>query len=177
MIRLLFAAVILWQPIQYLIAVRFGEPYPALIMPAFAGTLVDREGNIRFGDVKCKVLLQDGRTTLLSAYDLLSVAPSAHHGAIMAHMFSPPAPPIDPWPAGSLKARLFPGRALSRIRKTQNILDPQTKDWLKHRLETIYPGEEPESITFVWYEDVFNVKQVPPKSTQEPVGLREVSFD
>jgi len=176
-VKLLFAAVILWQPLQYFVTVKFGEPYPALIMPGFAGTLVDAQSNIRFGDVKCKVLLENGQVVWLTAYALLAEAPSAHHGAIMAHMFGPPAAIADQWPPRSLKARLFPGRSLSRLRSSQTELDSQTKQWLKRRLETIYPSQKPMAITFIWYEDVFNVNQAPPNPSQEPVGLREVRFE
>src|SRR6202171_4287508 len=173
-IKLLFAAVILWQGLQSLINAKFGEPYPALIMPNFSGTKVDHNGTIRFSDVKCKVLFQDGRVGWASAHDLLSPAPSSQHTAIMEHMFSPPPATTVQLPH-TLKSRLFPGRTLSYVRGTQKELDPQTKEWLKRRIQVLYPAGEPKVITFIWYEDVFNVNRATPTIT-EPTGVREVVF-
>jgi hypothetical protein len=175
-IKLLFAVVILWQLLQSGITAKFGEPYPALAMPGFAGTMVDRDGNIRFGNVKCKVRFQDGHVGWVTAHDLLSRAPDSNRIPIMAHMFNQPPVTADQWPPHSLKARLFPGRALSRVRNTQRELDPQTKEWLKRRIQVLYPSQEPEVVTFIWYENVFNVNQVPVVTTQEPTGVREVRF-
>lgn len=175
-IKLLFAVVILWQLLQYGITAKFGEPYPALTMPSFAGTMVDRDGHIRFRNVKCEVHFQDGHVGWVSAHDLLSRAPSSNRIPIMAHMFSQPPITADQWPPHSLKARLFPGRALSRVRNTQRELDSQTKEWLKRRIQVLYPTQEFEIVTFIWYENVFNVNQVSPATTQEPTGVREVRF-
>ena len=173
-IKVLFAAVILWQGLQSVITARFGEPYPALIMPSFAGTKEDRDGKIRFGDVNCKVLFQDGHVGWMSSYDLLSPAPSSRQGPIMEHMFSPPpATPVRL--SHTLKARLFPGRTLSYVRAAQKELDPQTKEWLKRRIGVIYPSQEPKMVTFIWYQDVFNVNRAKPTVT-EPTGVREVLF-
>jgi len=176
-IRLLFAAVILWQIPQYIITARFREPYPALSMPDFSGTLADRNGNIRLRNVKCKVLFQGGGLAWVSPHTLLSQAPDSHRALIMTHMFSPPAATPDQVPLRTLKAQLFPGWILSSIRGQEKGLDPQTKEWLKRRLQVLYPSATPQAITFVWYEDVFNVSQVPPVATQVPIGIREVGFE
>jgi hypothetical protein len=176
-IRLLFLAAIVSQPLQYLITAKSGEPYPALMLPGFGGTMADRDGNIRFRNVKCKVLFQDGRVDWISAYTLLSEAPSSHHGVMMAHMFSPPPAKADSRPMNTLKARLFPGRTLSHIRQEQKELDPQTKEWLKRRIQVLYPSQRCEGVTFVWFDDVFNVKRAPPAITHEPAGVREVRFE
>jgi len=174
-IKLLFAAVILWQPLQYMIAAKFGEPYPALIMPAFAGTMTDGDGNIRLRNVRCKILFQGDEVAWLPAHELLSPA-NGHDAAIVSHMFGPSSATANPWPSGSLKARLFPGRALSRARSAQKELDPQTKDWLERRLNNLYPSRRPETITFIWYEDVFNVNQISPSATEDVIGVREIRF-
>lgn len=174
-VRLLFAALILWQPLQYFVRARYGEPYPALILPSFSGTLQDREGNIRFRDVKCKVFFQDGGVSWLSSYDLLSQAPSSHHGAIMNHMFGP-ADTEAYGPRSSLKARLFPGRALSHIRQAEKELDPQTEEWLKRRLQDLYPSTRVTEVAFVWTDNIFRVMQTPPMITQEEVAIRDVRF-
>ena len=174
-IKLLFLAFILWMPVQHLITARYGEPYPALVMPSFAGTRSDGNGNIRITNVKCKVVFRDGRVSWTSEYDLLSQAPSAYHDAIMRHMFSPvladpPTPPVG------LRALLFPGRFLSRYRQTRKELGPQTKHWLSRRMKALYPSQTVTAVIFLWYTDIFNLKQVPAITVRKPIGIREVRF-
>lgn len=173
-IKLLFAVVILWQFLQLGVTRRFGEPYPALTMPSFAGTMVDRDGNIRLTNVKCKVSFKDGRVEWLTAHELLSEAPGSNRMPIMGHMFSRPPAVAEPWPPRTLKGRLFPGRALARARQTQQELDPETKGWLKDRTKAIYPSQEPTVVTFIWYESVFNTNQASLTATHEVTGIREV---
>ena len=177
-VRLLFAAVILWQPLQYFITARYGEPYPALRLPPFSGTMQDQQGNIRFRNVKCKVTFQDGSVGWTSAFDLLAQAPSSHHGAIMNHMFGPPEP-LDTEAhdsPSSLKARLFPGRTLSRLRQGQKELDPQTKEWLQHRMQDLYPSKKVTAVAFVWYENTFRVNEPRSRITEDEVAIRDVHF-
>ena len=174
-VKLLFLAFILWMPVQHLITARYGEPYPALVMPSFAGTRSDRNGNIRITNVKCKVLFRGGRVSWTSEYDLLSQAPSAYHDVIMRHMFGP-VPADSSAPPLGLTALLFPGRFLSRYRETQKDLGPQTKHWLNRRMKVLYPSQTVTAIIFLWYTDTFNPKQVPAITVHEPVGIREVHF-
>jgi hypothetical protein len=174
-IRALFLALMLWMAIQYLITARYGEPYPALAMPSFAGTLTDRNGNTRIQNVKCKVLFRDGGEAWTSEYDLLSQAPSAYHDAIMRHMFGP-VPTDPPRLPRRLTALLFPGRFLSRYREAQQELDSQTRLWLKRRMQALYPSQTVTAVTFVWYADIFNLQQVQPITVHEPLGTREVRF-
>ena len=175
-IKLLFAAAILVQPLQYVFTARFGEPYPALTMPSFAGTFADKEGNIRFTNVKCEVLFHDGQTRWFTPDDLLPAVPLSHRFPIMSYMFGPPSAMSQPWAPGSLKARLFPGWNLSRSRNGQTELDPVTTNWLKRRVYDLYPSREPETVIFVWYEYVFNARQVSPSIVEEPFGIREISL-
>lgn len=175
-IKFLFAAVILTQPLQYMFIAKYGEPYPALTMPNFTGNKTDRNGNISFTNVICKVNLSNGRVRWLTEHDLLPQVPSSHQYPIMSHMFGVPSDATDSWPPNSLKARLFRGEALSRARSAQKELDPQTKDWLKRKLHELYPSQEPEMITFIWYQDVFNANQVSPSVVEDVSGVREVRF-
>ena len=176
-IKLVFAAVLLWQIPQYVITAKFGEPYPALSMPSFTGTLTDASGNIRFASVKCEVFFESGRLAWVSPHALLSQVPDSSRYPIMAHMFSPPPAAANQVQTQTLKALLFPGRTLSRIRGQQKEVDPQTKAWLMRRLQVLYPSEIPKAATFVWYQHVFNVNHVPPAATQERSGIREMRFE
>jgi len=175
-IRLLFAVVILLQPVQYLVASRFGEPYPAFMMPGFSGTMTDRDGTVRLTNVKCKVDFRDGRVEWLSANDLLAQAPDSYRMSIMFHMFSLPPASGAEWQPPAFEARLFPGLAFARARQAQQELDPETKEWLKTRMETLYPSRKVEAVTFVWYEIIFSANQTSPEAADRPIGKREVRF-
>jgi hypothetical protein len=176
-IKSLFLAVILWQLPQIAITARFGEPYPALTMPSFAGTLADQNGNIRLRDVKCQIWFRDGSVRWTSPHGLLSQVPDSTRAPIMAHMFSPVPAGVEPPPPNTLKARLFPGKALSKLRGKQKELDFETKKWLLERIAVLYPAAKPVAISFVWYDDVFNVNRTAAAPTREPVGIREVRFE
>lgn len=176
-VKLLFAALIFWQILQGAISAKFGEPYPALLMPGFGGTLTDRDGNIRFGNVKCKVVFQDDSAGWVSTSDLLSEVSSAHRSAILKQMFSPPPSAPELWPPHSLKARLFPGRALSRVRNAQKTLDSETKEWLQMRIEALCSSKRPRVVTFIWYEEVFNVNRASPGIIEDSSRIREVQFE
>jgi hypothetical protein len=174
-VRLLFAALILWQPFQYFITAKYGEPYPALILPPFSGTMQDQDGNIRFRNVNCKVTFQDGGVGWTSAYALLAQAPSSQHGAIMNHMFGPPDPEAHE-SGSSLKARLFPGRAISHLRQSQKKLDPQTEEWLQRRMQELYPSRTVTAVAFVWYDDTFRITGSASGITENEVAIRDVQF-
>jgi len=174
-IRLLFATVILSQLAEYMIRSKYGEPYPALNMPSFAGTLTDLDGNVRFTNVKCKVLFRDGHVAWASVADLMPEAPSPHRDPIVSHMFGLPSPNPQSVVLGTLKARVFPGKVAARARDRQKELDPHTKAWLRQRLQSLYPSEAPVAIAFIWYENVFNVNLS--TATEELLGTREVRLE
>jgi hypothetical protein len=177
-IKLLFAAVILWQPVQYALASKFGEGYPMLQLPPFRGTLNDAAGNIRLDTVAVDVLFADRSSASFSPYVLLSPVPSAFHATIMKHMFGPVSgravTPINGrWQQA--KAFLFPGLLAARAREISTEVDPDTKVWLHRRIVELYPAKEPMSINFVWQTDVYH-KTGSFIVTHEPIGVREVNL-
>lgn len=177
-IKLLFAAVILWQPIQYALVPRFGEAYPLLQLPPFRGTMNDADGNIGIDTVAIEVLFADESTTRFSQQVLLSSAPSAFHGSIMKHMFGPVSgkaviPANGRWQ--QTKSFLLPGLLAARARNTSTEVDPETKAWLQHRIHELYPGKEPAKVSFVWQTDVYH-QSGPHAITHQPIGVREVNL-
>jgi hypothetical protein len=175
-IKLLFAAVILWQPVQYALVPRFGEAYPLLQLPQFSGTMNDADGNIRLDTVAVEVLFADNSTTRFSQHVLLSPVPSAFHDSIMKHMFGPVSgravtPVNGRWQR--TKAFLFPGLLAARARDTATEIDPDTKAWLHRRILELYPAKEPAKVSFVWQTDVYH-KTGPFPVTHQPIGVREV---
>jgi len=177
-IKLIFAAVILWQVVQYAFVPRFGEAYPLLQLPSFSGTMNDAAGNIRLDTVAIDVAFADHSSARLSPHDLLSPVPSAFHDPILKHMFGSQsvaavAPVNGRWQR--TKTFLFPGLVAARARNTAIDVDPDTKEWLKRRILELYPGKEPANVSFVWQTDVYH-QDGEFAVTHEPIGVREVSL-
>lgn len=177
-IKLLFAAVILWQPVQYAFVSKFGEAYPMLQLPPFRGTLNDAAGNIRLDAVAIDVLFTDGSGARFPQYALLSQVPSAFHEAIMKHMFGPvdgrSATPVNSrWQ--QVKAFAFPGLLAARARTASSETDSDTKAWLRRRITELFPGKEPVDVRFVWQTDVYH-QTGSFAVTHEPIGVREVKL-
>lgn len=162
-IALLFAVVAILLPFQYWIArtsVR-GEPYPALIMPAFDGLAANPDGAIPAESVAVAVTFADGAVEPVPLRALLAGAPSSHIMA-MAHIALKPKPPAPPArPAGSwwrewIKEHVAPGLALSAARRHYWAgPDPRTVAWLRARVQELFPGRRAAAVTVEWYADTY----------------------
>jgi hypothetical protein len=162
-IKWLFAVVVLSQPLQYLLVSKFGEPYPALMMPQFAGTLTDANGNIRTRTVEARVLFEDNSTESVSINKLLFPAPVSHQDAILEYVFGVPTqsnsrPPSSTSLSQRIKSTLFPGLVVKYAkyaRRSQENADPQTIVWLRKRLQDLYPSRNAKTVIFTWYQDSY----------------------
>jgi len=178
-IRILCAALILWQPLQYALVSKYGEGYPLLQLPTFRGTLTDREGTIRLDNVDVEVTFQDDTTARFSSHALLSEIPSAYHQPIMAHMFAPLTSAPSPKRSGRwqrTKEFLFPALVANRERGWEAGSNPETKKWLTDRLHVLYPTRQPQKVVFVWESESYHTAAQPYTVTRQPIGVREVSL-
>jgi hypothetical protein len=179
-VKILFAAVILWQPMQYIFVSRFGEAYPFLQLPSFRGTLTDDAGNIRFEAVDIKVSFKDGAKSKIKSDALLAQVLSPYRQPIMSHMFGPGG--LASAPAGNsrwqrTKTLLFPGFVASRARTTGADVDPETRRWLRNRLLVLFPSKQPTTVTFLWRTDTYHTAASSFAVTHQDTGVREVSLD
>jgi hypothetical protein len=158
------AFLIVLQPLQYLFIARFGEPYPALTMPQFAGTMTDSSGAIRIVTVAGRVSFDDNSTEWISTDTLLSRAPVSHRTLMMDFAFGPPRANAASVKSSSgliasLKtSRLLPGLVAKykRSDRTQSDPpDPRTREWLKLRLHDLYPSRNATAISFIWYQELY----------------------
>jgi hypothetical protein len=159
-----FALVVVLVPIQYWFAKANprGEPYPALLMPAFDGAATDAQGLVSGESVAITVTFEDGTEKPVPLRTLFARAPSSYIMA-MAHIgLKPkPAPPVEAPIAPSsfrelLKHRVVPGVSLSAARRYYwSGPDPRTVAWLRTRMRELFPGRRAMRVTVDWYVDTY----------------------
>ena len=181
-IRLVFWLLLLSQPFQYVFVARFGEPYPALMMPQFVGSMTDVNGEIRSETAESKIAFVDRSTALLSTEELLSNAPASHRDTIMQFAFGlrPTGDSLRD-SSSSITARikaspLFPGLAARYSARTRTQVDPRTRAWLTKRFRELYPSRTATAVTFVWYQEFYHPKASPDRS-RRMIGAYEVQLD
>lgn len=177
-IKLLFLAVILWQPLQYVFEARFGDAYPLLQLPKFRGSLSDSAGDVPLEGVEIEASFADGTTSTIAPEALLSQVPSPYRQPILAHVFGLMTPEAAQgnglWER--TKILLFPGFLASRARSSRVDVDAETKLWLEKRLLALYPNRRAVKVIFVWRSDVYHTGASPITVTRRQVGVREVSL-
>jgi hypothetical protein len=158
----LFVVVAVLLPVQYWIARTsvLGEPYPALIMPAFDGLVTNPDGAIPMESVAVVVTFADGAVEPVPLRTLFGGAPSSHVVAMaqIALKPKPPRPdrPQDPWWRAVIKQYVVPGLVLSAARKQYwSGPDPRTVAWLRARLQEVFPGRRAAAATVEWYADIY----------------------
>jgi hypothetical protein len=162
-ISFLFAIMAVLLPIQFWFAHTNprGEPYPALVLPAFTGTPSDERGLASGESVGITVRFRDGSAEPVPLRTLLGKAPSSHIMA-MAHVALKPKPPLPAERAPSsrlrdlLKRYVVPGLALSAVRRYYwSGVDPDTVAWLRTRVGQLFPGRTPALVMVAWYRDTY----------------------
>ena len=146
----LFAVVAVLLPIQFWFARTsvFGEPYPALIMPAFDGLATNPDGKIPAESVSVVVTFADGAVEPMPLRMLFAGAPSSHIMAMAQIALKPepprpPARPPDPWWRALIKRYVAPGLAL-RAARTQYWSGPE-----------VFPGRRAAAVTLEWHADTY----------------------
>ena len=94
-----------------------GEPYPALMMPAFAGTRTAPDGSIGVTSIEAIVRFSDGTATTLPIKTLLAPIPRMTTMEASEHVFRRPAVPTSDlvrWLRDRVGG-LFPGRPAVRF--------------------------------------------------------------
>jgi hypothetical protein len=173
---------LLYQPLHYMAVARFGEYYPALMMPQFGGTMTDAAGDSQVQTVEARVLFQDGSTDPLAVDRLVSAAPVSIRDSIVAYAFGLPIPTNSPPPSAPdlthrIRETFFPGLLAKYRRNAQKEADPRTKDWLRSRISELYPLRKVRAVTFFWFRDAYRGGSSVSKSSREPTGAYEVSLE
>jgi hypothetical protein len=164
LIAILFAVVAILLPIQFWFAKTNsrGEPYPALLMPAFDGTSSDARGLASGRSVTVTVTFDDGTVEPLPLRRLFARAPSSHILALAEIGLKPkPSPPVGyARSPGSfrelLKQHVLPGLSLANARRYYwSGPEPETVDWLRARVGELFPGRPARGVRVEWRVDTF----------------------
>jgi hypothetical protein len=183
-VLLLFLAVIGAAALQEVFILQFGEPYPALRMPSFRGTLGAGD-KVVLRDVEVVIGFADGGTEQLSPHQLLAEAPDPLRMLMMSANFRPgaerPSHSPQPPPAGGVKRfvlRLVPGYTLANRRWQEKEAPPPTRRWLRRRLAALHPGRTPVAVDFRWYDDTYSLADGSfIRTTRQPYGEFRVGLN
>lgn len=136
--RRLFVVVLVWLPVQYalvgLLGSRYGEPWPAVVMPGFQ-RVWDTSEQIVLPTVVLEVHFADGARATVPHAALLHDLPRSHHRAFLEAAFRP---------------ETLSGRA-----GTERARHPEAVGWLRARLGTLYPGRRPVRLDARWVEMIY----------------------
>lgn len=154
-VRLTFALVALLFPIQYLIAKRLAEPYPAIMMPGFGGARTDSSGAYVLGKADLVVTFRDGTRDSASLRTVFARAPSSQFWPVAEGILRPRLAPAAPAPGRRRSlARFLPGlQQFKDHRWYWAGIAPETSHWLEHRLLELFPRRVPASATVRWFTD------------------------
>ncbi len=122
-IKSLFAIVAVLLPLQYVAAVKTGEPYPAIVMPSFGGWAVDPAGRFWVGATDVTVFFSDGSKSEVPLRTIFDQAPESHYSVMAEFALKPKEKhvPEDLWGGNALarllKKHVVPGYVLSKERR------------------------------------------------------------
>jgi len=146
-----------------MIHARYGEPYPAIMMPAFGGTLATPAGNIAIESGAAVVRFTDGSTARATLRALLAEMPVSHHWVVGTTMFRhtpieagsvPPRSALKGW----IIEHVTPIRARwAERRRRGNPVEPETQEWLARRVAAMYPAKAASSVEFEWMRHEYRV--------------------
>lgn len=176
-IATVFIALIVAFPLQYLFARRFGEPYPALMMPSFSGSHMDSEGRVSV--LRCRVVwhLDGAQTNETTLRRLFEKAPSSHFEAMARNALLPRAHPLPKsglWGSTPFKEMILrnvmPGYVLKRVRSGYwDGVSPEVVRWLERRGKELHPNSRPRAVDVIWQREQFSWER---GSTPVSVTLR-----
>ncbi len=161
-VRGVFLAVLVVFPIQYLFAKERSEPYPALLMPGFAGARLDAQGRLTTETADVVFRFRDGRAETVSLRKLFERAPVSHFEAMARTALKPKpdAPTDEVWGrsrvARFLLAHVIPGKPLGDLRGGYWAgVSPDVARWLGRRGAELFPGERAVEAEVVWHVDLY----------------------
>lgn len=123
-----------------------GEPYPALMAPIFPGEPTE-DGIITQENFQVAVLTADGSTKGLSGAELFEEIQ------------------VQP---------IFVARNVFGVGTRPD--DPSTRSWLRGRLESLLPNDEPRAVEFRWSVVTYSAKRDPEFRGREHSGTTRIDL-
>lgn len=173
-VRLAFAAVAALFILQIgLLGGGAGEPYPSILMPAFAGAGGYERGVVRI-ERMAPVFTGPAGEHPVSQRALLAEFPDSHH-AVLADLLHPAPRELRPLQR-LLRRHLLPGLAAGRTDRRLDCPDPSLRAWARRRARTLLPGVAVQRLELRWYMDTFARGGLQPTS-REPSGTWVIALE
>lgn len=170
---------------QWLFISRFGEPYPALVMPGFGGSGGYRDGKVEFSTYDV-VITTPQASYVFTPREFLSDIPDSHHGAI-SRILRPPSEKVGTDKVetvsnsgsrlGRLRDEIFPGYAQRRLSQRTAEKNTELKIWLKQRAERLLPGQEISAAEIRWHSDKIRIENNKVEHDRQLQHAARYSFD
>lgn len=129
------------------------EPYPAIMMPGFAGTGAGNSDLIRVTAHEFVVYFEDRDSAHLPMELLFDPFPSSHWGTLLRNF----RPEDEGRSASKLEAGalgvLLPGARIRAQRRALGAHDPSISNWLRKQVAKQYPSKTPAKMEFRWFQE------------------------
>ena len=179
-VRLVFVAAVALFAAQSHFIHRFGEPYPAIVMPGFAGSGGYRDGVVEIDRFEA-VFVAEGEEYSFPPKVLLEEFPVSHHGAIASTSLTPRNDLPQPVPRASRSARLrdaiFPGYAARAASRNSPDSLASLQEWLSGRARVLVPGRQVARVEIRWFKETIGLDNGKQTTQRDPSGTLIVELD
>ena len=172
-VRLAFLLVLVFQPLQFAFVRFVSEPYPALMMPAFGGTLAGSDGLYHARSVDVAVSFEDGSDAVIPPSRLFDTAPRAYMVTFLRSNFRETRHERRDEESALesfVKTRVLPIYAIRNRQWYDNYVDPATVAWLRGRMAEIFPDRTAVLVRFDWYDDAYVLADGRATRSRERIG-------
>jgi hypothetical protein len=165
---------------QTLFIRRYDEPYPAIVMPGFAGSGGYRDGRVELSQYDA-VFVADGQEFSFPPRVLLEEFPVNEQGAIAFTCFRPRGGPPQgseggSRPAGRLYA-IFPGYEVGARSRSSPENIASLRKWLGGRARALLPGRQPSRVEFRWSRETVRLDGGELHTEREPTGALVIPLE
>ena len=178
--RIIFSSAIALLAAQYWFIKTYGEPYPAIVMPSFAGTGGYSDGRVTFEGYDA-VFVADGQEHSFTPAELLAEFPVSTHETIANHALRPlrdaTARRQPTSRLGRIRAAIFPGYEATRGPPIDAESAASLRDWLRGRARRLLPGRAVSAVEIRWYRVSGRFATDEPSSTRTPIGSLRIPLD
>lgn len=173
-VRLAFASVAALFILQVvLLGGGAGEPYPSILMPAFAGSGGYERGVVRI-ERMAPVFTGPAGEHPVSQRILLAEFPDSHHQVLSTLLH--PAPREPRLLQRLLRRYLLPGLAAGRTDRRVDCPDPSLRAWARGRANALLPGVPVHRLELRWSMDTFTRGGLEPVR-REPSGTWVIALE
>ena len=179
-IRLIFIGAIALLIAQSLFISRYGEPYPALVMPAFHGSGCYHDGRLNI--VQHEVVFDaSGQTHTFPLKIVMQEFPDSVHGDVSELIFrlrgTAPQQAAATGRFDRFLDAVFPGYAARRTCRDQPENVRSLRDWLRRRGEALVPGRQISRVEIRRIVETLDLKEDPPKPNRNLIGTIVVTWE